>query len=111
MRIYLADPMRGYPEHNFPAFNAAAAGLRDAGHTVFNPADTGEPTGWSIRDFLFVDLAWICNHAEAIALLPGWEKSKGATAEHATALAIGIPVIFLETGESTCSTRPTPSAG
>lgn len=39
MRIYLAGPMRGYAEFNFPAFHAAAARLREQGHTVFNPAE------------------------------------------------------------------------
>lgn len=95
MKIYLAGPMRGYPEHNFPAFRAAAAKLRADGHEVFNPADTGEPVGWRIRDYMFLDLSWICNHAEAVALLPGWRDSLGATAEHATAVAIGIKVIEL----------------
>ena len=95
MKIYLAGPMRGYPEHNFPAFNAAADKLRAEGHQVFNPADTGNPHGWTIRDFMSVDLAWICNHADAVALLPGWEMSTGARAEHATAKAIGIKVIEL----------------
>ena len=39
MNIYVAGPMRGYPEFNFPSFHAAAAQLRAAGHTVFNPAE------------------------------------------------------------------------
>ena len=95
MRIYLAGPMRGYVNHNFPAFNAAADKLRAEGHHVFNPADTGEPHGWTVRDYMFVDLAWICNHAEAVYLLPGWRDSKGACAERATALAIGIPAVEL----------------
>ena len=38
-----------------------------------------------------LDTAWICLHADAIALLPNWPKSKGAVAEKALADAIGIP--------------------
>ena len=37
--LYIAGPMRGYPDHNFPAFRAAAAALRRAGYGVVNPAE------------------------------------------------------------------------
>lgn len=116
MRIYLAGPMRGIPEFNFPAFFAAADKLRADGHIVFNPAErdnlvhgtdiskgntTGDEAiatqqhGFNLRDALGADLAWICAEAEAIALLPGWENSKGANAERATAIALGLQVIEL----------------
>lgn len=100
MKIYLAGPMRGYPDHNFPAFHAAAKKLRAEGHEVFNPAENdermaerGEPI--TIRSCLEIDLSWICSHAEAVAFLPGSENSLGAKAERATARAIGIPTIEL----------------
>ncbi len=117
MKVYLAGPMRGIPEFNFPAFHAAAAKLRADGHEVFNPAErdieeygldlsndnlTGseeEATakhGFSIREALGADMAWICGHAEAIALMPGWKNSKGAQAEYATAMALGLTIIVLE---------------
>lgn len=116
MHIYVGGPMRGFKEFNFPAFNAATAALRAEGHTVFNPAEkdnerhgvdiskgnaTGDETiaaaqhGFDLRVALGDDLAWICSTADAIALLPGWERSKGATAEHATAVALGLQVIVL----------------
>jgi hypothetical protein len=116
MKVYVAGPMRGIPEFNFPAFNAAAARLRAEGHEVFNPAErdnerhgvdiskgnaagceeiAAKEHGFNLRVALGEDLAFICAHAEAIALLPGWEHSMGARAEHATALALGLRVIDL----------------
>ena len=118
MKVYLAGPMRGYPEFNFPAFHAAAAKLRDEGHEVFSPAErdierhegvdiskgnmTGDEKiaiaehGFNLREALGEDLAWICKEAEAVALLPGWEFSRGACAEHATAQALDLKIIKLE---------------
>ena len=93
MRIYLAGPMRGYADLNFPKFHAAAAMIRGAGHTVFNPA---EHPAESLRANLAIDTSWICLVAEAVVLLPGWEKSLGAQAENALAVCLGIPVIDLE---------------
>ena len=116
MKIYLAGPMRGIAEFNFPAFYRGAAQLERLGHTVFNPAErdnqqhgtdishgnaTGDEHqaaaqhGFNLREALAADMAWICAEADAIALLPGWRNSKGATAEHATAVALGLTVIEL----------------
>ena len=37
MKLYLAGPMTGMPDDNFPAFLAMAVQLRAAGHDVTNP--------------------------------------------------------------------------
>ena len=112
MNIYLAGPMRGIKDFNFPAFYKASQTLRNSGNVVFNPAErdveehgeeiskspTGdlkdaEKKGFNLRTALAADLEWICLRAEAICLLPGWENSKGACAERATALALGLEII------------------
>lgn len=116
MKIYLAGPMRGYPEFNFPAFHAGAARLRGQGHEVFSPAErdnerhgvdiskgnaagceeqAAKDHGFNLREALCDDLTYICLHADAVALLPGWQHSKGALAEHATAHALGLEIILL----------------
>ncbi len=117
MKVYVAGPMRGVPEFNFPAFHAAAASLRAEGHDVFNPAErdiahhgkdiskgnaTGDEAqaaaehGFNLREALKDDLVFICLEADAIALLPGWENSKGARAELHTAIALGLEIIHLK---------------
>ena len=115
MRIYLAGPMTHLPHFNFPAFHTAAYVLRRQGHDVFNPAEedikrqgfdvsldnpTGDPKlvaaqGFDLRAALSADTKYICEEADAIAMLPGWENSKGARAEHALALALGHRVMYL----------------
>lgn len=117
-RIYLAGPMSGIKNFNFPAFHRAAAILRAEGHSVFNPAErdierhggvdisatnaTGDQAqaakehGFSLREALADDTAFICREADAIAMLPGWENSKGARAEHALAFALGHTIIYLQ---------------
>lgn len=108
--------MRGIPEFNFPAFHAEAASLRAQGHEVFNPAErdnerhgrdiskgnaTGDEAlaaaqhGFDLREAFAEDMAYICLTADAIAMLPGWSGSRGATAELATARALGLEVIYL----------------
>lgn len=104
--VYIAGPMRGIEEFNFPTFDAAEAALVDAGHVAFNPAGRDRlhgfnPTGmtgnedlaehgFDLRTALNDDLAWITRHADAILLLPAWQKSKGARAELNTAAALGL---------------------
>ena len=117
MRIYLAGPMRGIAYFNFPAFYDAASKLREMGHDVFSPAEcdneyyradisagnlTGDldqakrEYGFDLREALLRDCSYLCLHAEAIALLPGWKTSKGASAEKALAEALGLDIIYLK---------------
>jgi hypothetical protein len=108
--------MRGIPWFNFPAFDRATELLRAAGHQVCNPAErdrdkhgdrvNNSPTGdladldpdlkFDLRETLAWDLAWIAEHADGIAVLPGWENSKGANAEVALARALGLLVAPVE---------------
>jgi len=94
-RVYLAGPMTGLPAFNFPAFDYAAAQWRDAGYDVVNPAEEQrkrrESTDLPWAHYLRHDLRHLLD-CDAIALLPGWRQSKGATLEHHVAVALGMPV-------------------
>lgn len=89
MRIYIAGPMTGYPELNFPAFHAEAARLRGFGFDVVSPAEVNvpHPGGWELA--MRADIAVLVT-CDAIAYLPGWEKSRGAQLEHQIAMALGM---------------------
>jgi len=104
MNLYLAGPMRGIPEYNFPAFYAAAKVLREAGHVVWSPAehdveqdgfnpttDTAQP----MRHYMKRDLPEVLN-SDAVVVLPGWENSEGAKLETHVAKMCGIPVHSLD---------------
>lgn len=81
MKLYLAGPMTGLPEFNYPTFNRYARMLRDRGHVVFNPAEAHEgETGLPLEKYFELDLPEVCR-ADAIAVLPGWRDSRGAQIE------------------------------
>lgn len=79
-RVYLAGPMSGLPDLNFPAFHAAATSLRGFGFDVVNPAELNPEKDKPWAECMRVDIAQLVT-CQGIALLPGWEKSKGARLE------------------------------
>lgn len=107
MRVYVAGPMRGLPEFNFPAFDWAATILRSHGHDVVNPAEhdrengfnpagmTGNEDltehGFDLRAALAWDLDQI-TRCDAVFFLDGWQQSSGARAEYALAQALGLQI-------------------
>lgn len=94
-RIYLSGPMTGIKDHNIPAFNAVAADLRRLGHDVVNPAEITPKTGTAWEDYMRADLQALLT-CDTIALLAGWEKSKGAHLELHLAHRVGMTVVFAE---------------
>ncbi len=86
--LYIAGPMFGLSDLNYPAFHAAAAELRLLGYEVESPAENKNPSGeWS--DWMRLGIAQVLR-VEGIALLPGWEESKGATLEVHIAKQLGL---------------------
>lgn len=102
MKLYIAGPMTGIPKFNYPAFITAGQLLRDAGHEVVSPAELDDPSdvaaamaspnglmsefaGGSSRtwgDFLARDVKLLADDGvDAIVVLPGWSRSRGARLE------------------------------
>jgi hypothetical protein len=90
MHVYIAGPMTGYHEHNFPAFHAAAQAWRAKGHVVFNPAEQhGGDTGLPLDVYTRHDVHTLLQ-VEALALLPGWDHSTGAKIEVLVGTWLGL---------------------
>lgn len=98
MRAYVAGPMTGHKDFNFPAFNAAADALRAAGWHVENPADHGVVGGAQWADYMHLDIACLAT-CSTIHLLPGWSKSKGAALEVFIAQALGMEFQYADGAE------------
>ena len=93
-KIYISGPMTGIPDLNFPAFNAAASHLRSQSFDVINPAEINPDTSKPWDECLKSDIKALCD-CDAIALLPGWENSKGAHLELHIAHRVGMEVMIL----------------
>lgn len=105
MRVYLAGPMTGIPQLNFPAFEYAATVLRQTGYDVISPHELDSPAvkaaatksadealvdgkvaGETWGQILARDVRIVADDVQGIAFLPGWENSRGAKLEATVAL-------------------------
>jgi hypothetical protein len=137
MKVYLSGPMTGLPRHNVPAFFKHGAELSMSGYDVYSPAEASidlvaqetahkgvsqaeipayldDPgfyeAAWARiprETFLRQDAAMIAQ-VDAIAMLPGWQRSPGANWELQLATSLGIPAFChhmraLGSGEDDCS--------
>jgi len=110
---YLAGPMTGLPDHNFPAFHDKAKELRASGLTIINPAELDDYLGYSNwetvmqRDILCILMGkGVCpktfdiqhtpltqaSPVDGIVVLSGWQDSRGACWEVGMATAFLIPI-------------------
>ena len=110
--IYIAGPMRGYEDGNFPAFDRQAKILELQGWNVINPAemdrqDGSPPNGHKtfdpaadyedrefMREALERDLVAICKDCTAMYMMSEFEKSRGAKAEWHLAKALGLDIYY-----------------
>lgn len=97
MKYYLAGPMTGIENYNFPAFEEAARQLRERNLEILSPheIDHGETqeTRGSLDYKTYIkaglDLLLSC---DAIILLPGWYNSRGCIMETSIANTLEYPI-------------------
>lgn len=90
--LYLAGPMTGLPEFNYPLFHRTAKAWREAGYHVLSPAENyGGDTSLTRAAYLRADMPMVLR-ANALIVLPGWEGSRGARHEVLTAQLMGRPI-------------------
>jgi nucleoside 2-deoxyribosyltransferase len=97
MKVYIAGPMSGHPDHNVAAFSFVKKELEEKGHEVVTPfefhegvvppEEPGNVYAVSEEVALF-DLESVVRN-DAVYMLRGWELSRGARAEHAVATWLG----------------------
>ena len=100
MRIYLSGKITGLEKEDYTRqFARAESFYKTGGFDVVNPVKIGEEVlkinpkaEW--QDFMIRDLEALrtCTH---IALLEGWEESKGAKMEKAEAEKLGLEIMYL----------------
>ena len=90
MIIYIAGPMSGHPQNNYPAFWLAANKFRAHGLKVLNPAELPILPDW--QAYMRESLKMVAE-ATHIHFLPGADTSRGAQIESFIAKELGIEII------------------
>lgn len=91
MHVYVSGPISGLPENNHPAFFEAEEHLASNGMRVLNPARIPGDDSWPWERWTKAALT-MQMQADAIYMLPGWQKSRGAQLEHQVATATGMRI-------------------
>lgn len=93
---YISGPMSGIADLNFPAFERCAKLMRRRGGCVFSPHEKGgegESGEKAWEKYLRADIE-VMMKCNAIVLLDGWPKPRGAKLELSLALGLGFKVFY-----------------
>lgn len=105
---YLAGPMRGYPQDNFPLFIRVAAELRAEGYVITSPVELDDPETVAVTMsgtemggkkpgfILGRDVQTVHDGVDGLILLPGWWDSRGTKIEVHVGLVAGKKFAYYE---------------
>lgn len=98
MKIYISGPITGTEDY-MERFQTAEEKLAAEGHMVYNPAALNDrmPEGTTYEEYMQTSFC-LLDIAEAIYMMDGWEKSKGALREMHYACAKEKSVFFEREG-------------
>jgi hypothetical protein len=112
LTLYIAGPMTGLPEFNYPAFFWAAGRLAESGIDTINPARAeGREDCTSWVDYMRASLRDLAD-CDGVATLQGWGDSRGAALEVHIARSLDLPIKPVgEWAEEYATTSPSPTKG
>lgn len=99
--IYISGPISGRDlTERRKTFAETAAWLRAEEFEVVNPMENGLPENATTYQHMHrdIEMLMVCDR---IYMMKGWTHSKGCKVEFDVATAIGLPVMFQETGLET----------
>jgi hypothetical protein len=106
VKLYVAGPMSGLPDDNYPEFNRVTKILRDQGYFVINPAEAFDGDHTRPRsDYARVDIEALLT-VEGVVLLDGWGTSEGACTEVPIGLWLGLDFFYLDSNNRLQAARP-----
>lgn len=93
-KIYISGPISGLPlETVYNNFTNAEVNLLEKGYKVVNPFNNGLPTTATWEEHMRADLRLLLD-CDAIYMLEGWEKSRGARMEYALAVDLKMDIQY-----------------
>lgn len=98
MKVYISGPMTGYKNLNKGAFLEAENMLKDKGYEVINPHNYPYAP-YEVCMRRDIQLLIGC---DAIFMLNGWSKSRGAKVEYAVAQILGLKIYNYTTEKHPC---------
>lgn len=94
MRLYICGSMSAHKDtdYNYPAFRKYASLWRAFGHDVLDPSERfGGRTDLPYEVYIKASVIDVLA-SDAVAMIPGWENSRGAGLEKHIAEVLNIPI-------------------